>query len=108
MPVPMIEAELHVAVVGSNDSHALVLGRVLHLIDVRAVAQSTFRQVSRDGVIGDIPLGTGEADDVAQIVSQTRVVPASRCPQPVVVPAAAQSSPPAMPPWKRLTGRTKD
>ena len=50
-----IEADLHVAVVGCNDSHALVLGRVLYFIDVRAVAQSTFRQVCRDRVIGDVP-----------------------------------------------------
>ena len=49
------EAELHVAVVGANDRNALVLGRVLYLIDVRAVAQSTFRQVCCDRVVGDIP-----------------------------------------------------
>src|SRR4051794_39219551 len=36
-------------------------------------------------------------------VSHTRVVPASRRPQP-----AAQLSPPGMPPWNRLTGRTND
>src|SRR5664280_596653 len=47
-------------------------------------------------------------DAVPLTVSQTRVVPASRCPQPEVEPAAAQSSPPGMPPWKRWTGRTKD
>jgi hypothetical protein len=35
------------------------------------------------------------------MVSQTRVVPAMRLPQPVVVLAGPQSSPPGMPPWKR-------
>src|SRR2546423_9956382 len=43
-----------------------------------------------------------------EIVSQTRVVAASRWPQPVVAPAASQSSPPGMPPWKRLMGRIND
>src|SRR3954454_19769165 len=42
------------------------------------------------------------------MVSHTRVVPATRCPQPPDVPAAGQSSPPAMPPWKRLIGSTND
>src|SRR5689334_4798798 len=34
-------------------------------------------------------------------VSHTRVVPTMRCPQPPLAPAAGQSSPPEMPPWKR-------
>jgi hypothetical protein len=36
-----------------------------------------------------------------EVLSQTLVVAAMRCPQPPGVPAAAQSSPPEMPPWKR-------
>src|ERR1041385_7937430 len=42
------------------------------------------------------------------IVSQTRVVPATRCPQPPLAPAAGQSSPPAMPPRKMSKGRMND
>ena len=42
------------------------------------------------------------------MVSQTRVVPAIRLPQPVVAPAGPQSSPPAIPPWKRSNGRMND
>src|SRR4051794_16603158 len=42
------------------------------------------------------------------VVSQTLVVPASRCPQPPGTPAAAQSSPPGMPPWKRSIGIVKE
>src|ERR1043166_185061 len=42
------------------------------------------------------------------IVSQTRGVPATRWPQPPVDPAAGQSSPPAMPPWKMSNGRMND
>ena len=42
------------------------------------------------------------------IVSQTRVVPATRWPQPPGMPAGAQSSPPGTPPWKRSKGRMKD
>src|SRR6478609_2363958 len=42
------------------------------------------------------------------MVSHTRVVPAIRCPQPVVKPAGWQSSPPGMPPWNMLIGRMKD
>src|SRR6476659_2437650 len=36
------------------------------------------------------------------------VVPAIRLPQPPGTPAAGQSSPPGMPPWKRSYGKTKD
>src|SRR5262245_332585 len=39
------------------------------------------------------------------IVSQTLVVPATRCPQPVAAPGGPQSSPPAIPPWNRSNGR---
>src|SRR5262249_46047136 len=42
------------------------------------------------------------------MVSQTRVVPTTRWPQPVVAPAGPQSSPPGIPPWKRSYGRTND
>src|SRR4029079_7121809 len=42
------------------------------------------------------------------IVSHTRVVPATRRPQPPLAPAAGQSVPPAMPPWKRSNGRPND
>src|SRR3954447_10244975 len=42
------------------------------------------------------------------MVSHTRVVPASRRPQPPPAAAAGQSVPPAMPPWKRSNGRTND
>src|SRR6185503_3059496 len=42
------------------------------------------------------------------IVSQTRVVPAIRWPQPVAAPAGPQSSPPGIPPWNRSNGRMKD
>src|SRR5580765_1094535 len=42
------------------------------------------------------------------IVSQTRVVPAIKWPQPVVGPAGPQSSPPGMPPWNILIGRMND
>src|SRR5690349_1058264 len=42
------------------------------------------------------------------IVSQTRVVPATRLPHPPGTPAAGQSSPPEMPPWKRSYGNTND
>src|SRR5438067_5423024 len=40
-----------------------------------------------------------------EIVSHTLVVPAIRWPQPPGTPAAGQSSPPGMPPWKRSYGR---
>src|SRR6266550_1114569 len=39
------------------------------------------------------------------IVSHTLVVPATRWPQPPGTPAAGQSSPPRIPPWKRSYGR---
>src|SRR6476659_368644 len=42
------------------------------------------------------------------IVSHTRVVPATRCPHPPPAPAAAQSVPPAIPPWNRSNGRMND
>src|SRR5690349_9223015 len=38
------------------------------------------------------------------IVSQTRVVPSTRWPQPPGMPGPAQSSPPGTPPWKRSIG----
>src|SRR5436190_15217237 len=43
-----------------------------------------------------------------EIVSHTLVVPAIRWPQPPGTPAAGQSSPPVMPPWKRSQGRMND
>src|SRR2546430_11540358 len=43
-----------------------------------------------------------------EIDSHTLVVPAIRWPQPPGVPAAGQSSPPAMPPWKRSQGIMND
>src|SRR5437667_10745774 len=42
------------------------------------------------------------------MVSHTRVVPAMRWPQPPGTPAAGQSSPPGLPPWKRSYGRMND
>src|ERR1043165_948234 len=42
------------------------------------------------------------------IVSHTRVVPATRCPQPPLAPAAGQSVPPTIPPRKRSNGRMND
>src|SRR6187397_3214478 len=42
------------------------------------------------------------------MLSQTRYVPSSRWPQPVVAPAGPQSSPPGIPPWKRSIGWTND
>ena len=42
------------------------------------------------------------------IVSQTRVVPPTRWPQPPGTPAAAQSLPPGIPPWKRSNGKMND
>src|SRR4051794_40062198 len=41
-------------------------------------------------------------------VSQTRVVPAIRWPQPPFAAAGGQSSPPGIPPWKRSKGRMND
>ena len=41
-------------------------------------------------------------------VSQTRVVPPIRWPQPPGAPAGAQSSPPGIPPWKRSNGKMND
>src|ERR1044071_692430 len=43
-----------------------------------------------------------------EFFSPTRVVPAIKCPQPVVALAGKQSSPPVMPPWKRSQGRMND
>src|ERR1043165_1478028 len=42
------------------------------------------------------------------IVSHTRVVPATRCPQPPLAPAAGQSVPPTIPPRKMSNGRMND
>ena len=42
------------------------------------------------------------------MVSQTRVLPTTRWPQPPGTPAGGQSSPPGIPPWKRSYGVTKD
>ena len=55
-----VEADLYVAVVGSKDGDALVLGRVFYLIDVGPIAQSPSSQVSGNRAIGDIPLAAGE------------------------------------------------
>src|SRR5262249_13549068 len=40
--------------------------------------------------------------------SQTLVEPTIKCPHPPGTPAAAQSSPPEMPPWKRSYGTMND
>src|SRR6185369_12829416 len=50
-----IESDLNVAVVSTDDSDTLVFRRVLDLIDERAVAERSFSQILRRGVISDVP-----------------------------------------------------
>ena len=97
-PVPLggdsgakVEANLHVTIVRPDDGDALILRRVLDLIDERAVAQRSLGQAricagTRCGVVVyQADVGTVAA--VPLMVSHTRVVPAIRWPQPVVGPA---------------------
>src|SRR4051794_14045160 len=57
-------------------------------------------------VVYQAEVGTAAAAPL--MVSHTRVVPAIRWPQPVIGLAGWQSSPPGMPPWNMLIGRTND
>src|SRR4051794_2229153 len=50
-----VEAELNIAVVGPNDSDALLLGRVLYLVDEGTVTKRSLSEVRGSRAVGDVP-----------------------------------------------------